>query len=141
MSGGLFRTRPCQKFLELQCKLVIAGEATVIHGQYLANPSNGQFSRAGQTQHKVIRGELFEFPDGMNSKEHKGFASLRVILKHHIQWCIDGNSGTSEFAGWRRITDARCDGGFSNTFFASGCLRFGFWWSGWPSRFPGGGGL
>lgn len=89
-----------QKFLEFQGKLVVSGQATIVHCQDFANASNSQFGRAGQTQDKIVRSELFQFSDGVYSEEGEGFARMSVILEDNIKWSIYGDSGTAEFSSW-----------------------------------------
>ena len=89
-----------QQFLEFQSKLVVSGQATIVHGQNLADTPNRQFSRAGQTQDKIIRSELFQFSDGVDPEKGESLASLSVILEDDVKGSVNRDSGTTEFSGW-----------------------------------------
>ena len=87
--------RSAEQLLKLQCEFFIASETAIVHGEDFANAANRQLGRAGQTEHKIIRIEMLQFSDGMNSEEHEGFFCLQVVLENNIKRSIDRDSGST----------------------------------------------
>jgi len=128
----LFWTWSGQQFLEFQSKLVVSGQATIVHGQNLADTPNRQFRRAGQTQDKIVRSELFQFSDGVDPEKGESLASLSVVLEDDVKGSVNRDSGTTEFSGRRGIPNTGRDRRLSHTLFASRCLRLRLRASSWP---------
>ena len=99
-------SRSAEEFLELKRKLFVAGKASIIHCQDLANSANSQLGRASQAQNQIIGVEVFQVTNRMDVKKHEGFFGLQVILKDNIQWSINRNSRPPQLSDRLRIPNA-----------------------------------
>jgi len=102
--------------VKLLGEFFVTGQAAIVHCQFLANATNGEFGGAGQSEHQLVCGELFQFPDGMDPEEVKGVPCFRITLEDDIQRRVDGNSGATEFAGIAGFPETGSQSRFANTF-------------------------
>ncbi|HAP07102.1 MAG TPA: hypothetical protein DCR20_04710 [Planctomycetaceae bacterium] len=77
--------------MELLSKVFVAGKTAIVHRQFLANSSYGEFRGAGQPKYQLVCGKLFQFPDGVDAEEMEGIPCFRIALEHDIQWRINGD--------------------------------------------------
>jgi len=83
-------------FLEIDRKVFVAGQASVVDRKDFANAADREFCGTGESEHQIISSEGFQFTNGMNAQKGKGVASLGVVLEDDIKRSIDGDPGSSE---------------------------------------------